>query len=206
MKKTLSLLALAISASSLSATTISIDSWSLTTTEVTLTISGSISAAEGAALAPTSSLSSIFIGVPGDTDWITGNSDITLIDDMTAQPLFPAMNVDGITLLTAGTTSGEPSIAGDSILIIANNPFSSTDAPDFSDGGSINLTLTIPGTFTPANVDPSQLLVGWGAIDQSLPFPNAGTIIGDSAVPEPSTAALLLGVAAIGFATLRRRK
>ncbi len=167
---------------------ISIESWSLSSTEATFTISGSTSVGFEPDFLPTA----IYIGAPGDNDWI--------LSSLSNSSGSASGSINGYDASAASWGSYDDT-AGD-YLFFTN---SSLGEYDFSSGGSINLVATVEGNFAPSNLNQEDLIISWG-LNSNTVLPDVATQIGSfSAVPEPSTYAALFGVFALGFTAWRRR-
>ncbi|MGJ3244256.1 MAG: PEP-CTERM sorting domain-containing protein [Opitutales bacterium] len=165
---------------------------SLTETEISFTLSGTV---PSGITEPAQDFGLIYIGVPGDNDWIDQSIGVS-----TGSKSFDG-TIDGwnVSDVLAVTSSSADYVA-----------FSSGQHFDFTDGGSASATLLISANnpvFHPENVVMEDLIATWG-FSGSLPFPNSTTQIGAfSAVPEPSTyGAIAGGLMFLGTVYLRSRR
>ncbi len=167
---------------------IEITSWVMSPGGINFEISGTLDAPFPSD--PNFGSESIYIGVPGDIDWITGGH---------TGSFGPSPLVDGITPDILTSTDGDAN-NGDYIRIATSgSPF------DFTDGGSISLTGSVTAAVVPANLDPSQLIVTWGF--STLPTViDAANQIGTSVVPEPSSVILVLVMGAASCLVWFRRR
>ncbi|GAB5559544.1 MAG: hypothetical protein SynsKO_11910 [Synoicihabitans sp.] len=193
MKRLLIALALGVSALSNSAQVL-IENWSLASDGTSLSFNLSGNATFGST---PSSPNLIFIGVPGDKDWITstvaGSSE-----DITASGTADMVALGSTRDIT--TNDG----VGDYLSFSFNTP-------NFTDGGAVSLNFSYSGAavFAPGNLNENDLIVTWGFNTFADPWPDASTKIGEfsaGAVPEPSSFAVLAGLAALGFCVSRRRR
>lgn len=182
------LLALFLCAGTFGHGQIIIDSWNLTNTTATFTLSGSVTTA----FTPTSNTSILYIGVPGDGDWI--NSKTVALGSTSG-------TIDSAPIL--GWEAQTWDSGGDNIQF-------STSGIDFTNGGTASVSASISGDFTPANLNPENLIISWGFNSGSAPFPDSNTQVGYysvTAVPEPSTYAFIsMGVLVVGLIVRRRPK
>lgn len=130
----------------------------------------------------------LYIGSPGDNDWITGGANSMTISN----------NAGAIRDLHTGWGQYMPYAFGDHVIVAAG-AFES-----FAIGDVIDASVSITGgTVVGANVDVNSIIVTAG-YNSANPFPDVGTQIG-SVVPEPKHAAMLSGVLVLSFVVLRRR-
>ncbi len=159
-----------------------IENWSLTETSLSFNLSGSATLGSAPAVAATA----LFIGSPGDPDWITGDDSGTLSG--TADSI-----TTGANLITNYSDGGFIDLGFASSL-------------DFTDGGTVSVNFSYTGSsiFVPGNLNENDLIVTWG-YNSSDTLPDVSTQIGSfSAVPETSTFASLAGLLAFCFAATRR--
>ena len=131
----------------------------------------------------------IYIGSPGDTDWITGAGINRTISN------------DGSATRDIRTTAGlyQTYAFGDYIEL------RSDDFTTFLVGDSINASVSINGgTLIGANLDFNSVIVTIG-YDNGIPFPDDSVGIG-GVVPEPKQTSILLGLAALGTTALTRSR
>lgn len=126
----------------------------------------------------------LYIGVPGDTDWISINGNIDTFQNNGGQ----TVNIEG------GIYTS--SVNGDSIGLDMDDNLMQNDIVNLS------FSFSTGGAFTPANVDSNLFIISAG-YDNSAPFPDAASQVG--AIPEPGAYASLMGLAILGTLILRRR-
>jgi hypothetical protein len=159
-----------------------VTNWNITGNIVTFDVSGTI------ALSSTIGSSApinLYIGVPGDTDWV-------------------AVSGTGITITHHG---------GETVASAGYSDFATGDyiylqrAFNWTVGNSIDSSIMISGgTLIGANINPADLIISAG-YNSTAVFPDTATQVGAfGAVPEPASYAALGGLFALGAAARRRRR
>lgn len=176
-----------------------VSNWNITGNTVTFDLAGQI---EHGVHLGSNGAPILYIGDPGNTDWITttsyyegsitnhGGGSVNLATD-----LFGYINDD----------DGDPA-PGDFIFLSKENSeswgiFDSIDATVMITGGSL----------TGSAISPEDLIVSAGFYYTYEAFPNVETQVGygiasTSAVPEPSTYAVLLGLGSLLFVWSQKRR
>ncbi|WOO43313.1 PEP-CTERM sorting domain-containing protein [Rubellicoccus peritrichatus] len=126
----------------------------------------------------------LFIGVPGDTDWVASQGT----DDTTTNMGSPSR--------LASSSAYNPNDAGDFIQVVYD--------ANFSVGDTVDTMVTLNGNnIIPANVDPNSMIVSAG-FDSLAVIPDPTTDVGN-AIPEPATYAAVLAMIALGVIGFRHR-
>lgn len=120
-----------------------ISNFNVSATTASFTISGQI---DSGPPTPSSFTDSIYIGDPGNLDWITAPS--IMLGSVSG-------TVDGISINDFGTGNSVTS-GGDYIVLVGVSPF------NFTDGGSISISATVDATYSPQNIDQDNLILTWG--------------------------------------------
>lgn len=168
---------------------VSIFNFTITENEVSFLLQGEID--NGVTLGPASQFQ-LYIGVPGDDDWITANTFTeTIVNNGSPSAL----------LNTTGPGLSNDSTRGDNLQVqLVGAPTSG-----FMIGDTIDASVTFLGSYIPANLAIEDLIVSVGTdgtINSTLPDVNYQ--IG-SAVPEVSSYGLITGLSAWLFALRRKR-
>jgi len=150
------------------------------TDTISFDITGSIPA--GANIGGTNS-NTLFIGDPGDDDWITSNGTDESITNNNAS----TVQADAAFYVSFGN----------------GNHIAVQRVGNWAPGDQIDASISITGgTIVAANLNPSNLIVAAGLNSISI-FPDVSTQV---SVPEPSTYAALAGALALGLVAWRRRR
>lgn len=165
---------------------LSITSWDITGSTLTFDISGQIDAG-----APIGSLNAgaLYIGVPGDNDWISSNSTSRTVTNHAGA----TRAIGNFPTYTNNPTSDYVSLSSSNFLA-------------WQEGDTVNATITLTGGgINAANINTANIIVTAGTNSfTSLPDPTA-TVGGFAPAPEPSSSALL-GIGALGLILSRRRR
>lgn len=157
----------------------------INTTSLEFDLSGTVAPA---GFTPPAGVTDLYIGDPGNADWIGQSATATSVSGSAA----------GLSLSSGSLTSFAD---GDYIRL----DFGS--ALDFTTGQSVNLSVSFDDAnvlLNTANIDVNDLIVTWGFNSSDTdPFPDSTYQIG--AVPEPGSFALLMGLGTLGFLAARRR-
>ena len=164
----------------------------LETDRIELSISGTLSGT-----APSGSLRDLYVQATSGVEWIPETGGLGLNG---AQPL------SGLTLGNSSSPRATSNSAaldgfGDYILV----PFSGDLISGTTQGSGASFTLTgNPGVFDLSTISSTDLSLHWGfnSGQTTQPF---GVFQSNAVVPEPSTYAALIGLAALGCVALRRR-
>lgn len=126
----------------------------------------------------------LYIGVPGDTDWISSNGNISSFLNGGSQ----TVSIEG-GIYTSSANGDSLGLDMDDNLIL---------------GDTVDLFFSFDtgGAFNPGNVDSNLFIISAG-YDNASPFPDAASQVG--AIPEPSTYALLMGGGIFGVLIWSRR-
>ena len=185
-------------ASSLSAQIV-VSNWNISGDTVTFDIAGQIQ--NSATLAANGS-QVLYIGDPGNTSWISTGSTTGSVTNTGGGSINLSTSSFGY-----AASNGSPA-DGDHLYLIKDG-FQSWSKLD-----SIAATVSLSGgTLVPAAISPENLIVSAGFYYPSggsyNAFPNVESQVGygvASAVPEPSTYAVFLGVSALAAAGFQRRR
>lgn len=182
----LSALLLLFSAQGLCAV-VTISNWSITDSSLYFELTGTGNTSSLA----TFNTYNFNIGDPGNNTWI--NTSITV------NSAYVTGTIDGAVADKAGL---QPDTDGDYLLLTRSGGL------DLRDGGLFNVTVNFSdlpaNTLNPANIDVQDVIVamGWNT---SPPFPDPTFDVGTSAIPEPSSYALALGLIALVCIRFRQR-
>jgi hypothetical protein len=163
--------------------------WILTPTSLSFEVTGS----KTVNFTPSTELPSLFIGEPGNDGWILSPTNSMATISGTA---------DGIGFNNAGVVH-DPTF-GNYVYTVATQLMPGQFAPlDFTDGidDSVNLSFSVTGSFDPAAIGASNVIVSWG-LNSVVGLPDPSTKIG-AAVPEPSS--IVLFVLIVMFPRICRR-
>ena len=177
--------ALFVVCSSLGAAVIS--DWSLTDSTLSFNLSGNGFLEN----APPAFANALYVGVPGDSDWINETFNVATVS--------PG-SIDGSPVIAFSWVSKD---SGDFIGILGNVP----QPFDFTDGGDVNLAVSITGNsnvFSPENLLKEDLIVSWGGTSGGA-VPSPDFAIGAfGTVPEPRYSTLFAVIILTMFAALKR--
>lgn len=130
-----------------------------------------------------------------------GNSGWTT-SDSTPTPRVVTNNSDaGSSVFLTNASGGTSGSSNNSIQVFK--------ATDFSNGNYIDASVSYGGlSFNLANIDVADLILSWGSdgVSASPQLTQIGDVYTGSAVPEPGSFALFLGLGALTCVSLRRRR